>query len=59
MNGLKTLIFGSQLIAVGMFLGWRNETSVFISDSINDFRLGIFLIVAGLVFSFVSLRKTD
>jgi hypothetical protein len=59
MNGFKTLIFGSQFIVVGVFLGLRNDTPVFIIDRLNDFRLATILIVIGLIVSFFGLRRTD
>ncbi len=59
MNGFKTLIFGSQFIVIGVFLGLRSDTSVFIMDRLNDFRLATILIVVGLIISFFGLRRTD
>lgn len=61
MNGFKFLIFGLQLIIVGIFVDLRLGVSsrMFIMDRPSDMRLAIILVIIGLVVSFFGLRKTD
>jgi len=56
-NGFKVLIFGFQVIVLGMFMGWKNGTSII--DTLSDARLGVLLIIVGLIISFNGLRRTN
>ena len=59
MNGIKTLIFGSQFIVVGIFVGLRNNTNISILDPRSDVGLSLFLIFVGFVISFFGVRRVD
>jgi hypothetical protein len=59
MQRIKVLIFTSQLVATGIFLGSRGEARVHILGPLADVQLGVILIGVGLAVSFVALLHKD
>ena len=61
MNSFKFLIFGLQLIIVGIFFDLRLSlpSPLLLMGTSADAHLAIILVIAGLVVSFFGLRKAD